>query len=390
MAIPFSTFNLRLSPSGPLIEGTDDGDVIVWDAATGQWRTGTGGITEYDHLISSRADLVAVVAPVGGVFTLPAGSYFLKADVALDAGESILIDDNVLFAGGGREYTLQGGDPATPCIVVDGGNLKMQNLSIMGPSSTTIDALSLVDGSIRAHNCDISSGVGPTAFQQTGGTAQFWGCDFAGATETCALQAGLFHAVGCRFFGGVSNGGIDVSGASELDVTLVDCLVEGGASGGAAVNLDNVNVDFYSAMCIFDQPAAAANVFNVAAASSVQMVGGLVVNTNATPADGIVFAGNVQGGVQLIGVSAENLDAFVIRNSGTQRRVVVNGCDTASDVAVGVDWATASIPTNGLLELGNQFDTTTPFTNHASTDARVNRKANTLQSGLSTETAIVP
>ena len=81
---------------------------------------------------------------------------------------------------------------------------------------------------------------------------------------------------------------------------------------------------------------------------------------------------------------------MIVRTGGTQNRVSIVACSSAANVAVGVDWAAANIPTNGLLITGCQFNTGTPFQNFNETDSRVNRKCNSFAATLSSETPIVP
>jgi len=99
----------------------------------------------------------------------------------------------------------------------------------------------------------------------------------------------------------------------------------------------------------------------------------------------------MQGGVQVIGLHGHALDDLVVASVNFDcRRAVIMGCDTATDVTVGIDWQ-APVPTNGgLLIVGNNFDTTTPLQGITAATANVNLKACSDRNGLMTETAIVP
>jgi hypothetical protein len=82
-------------------------------------------------------------------------------------------------------------------------------------------------------------------------------------------------------------------------------------------------------------------------------------------------------------------DSFVKRTAGTVNRATIMG-NTVAVTAVGLSWASASIPTLGLLIVGNTLNVTTPFSGFTRGDARVNSKANLGSSGLLSETALVP
>lgn len=406
MPIPFPDFDMRLPPMGPTFEGVNDGDTFVWNATTKKWNIGPGGgagVTEFDFLISTRADLVAAVgAPVGGEFLLVDGSYFFKEEVDLDDGERVAADGvDVFIMGGGREGVLDRGwngnfaSSEAAFVVRNGANVTLYNLRIGAVQIARHGILVEDTSDIEFFDCDIptSTGGSQPALEMTGtgtlrATRTFFGGALAAVEITGAVRVNMTD---CECVAGLGGDGLNVTlGAVDADMHFRGCRFGGSAPGGQAVQLDAAQLDVFFIDCEFDGPQPAQPVCVIDALSSIQVVGGFMFNSSGTPGDGWSIDGNIAGGAQFLGQQAEELDDFIIRTAGTQNRVVVADCDTAADVATGVDWATASIPTNGLLEHGNQFNTLTPFQNHASTDARVNRKCNSLQGGLSTETAIVP
>lgn len=56
-------FQLRTGSSGPFIKGTEDGQVLVWNATTGLWDLGTGGGEGSDPLIVRAEHTMPSVAP---------------------------------------------------------------------------------------------------------------------------------------------------------------------------------------------------------------------------------------------------------------------------------------------------------------------------------------
>lgn len=143
-----------------------------------------------------------------------------------------------------------------------------------------------------------------------------------------------------------------------------------------------------------------------------------LINYDAESVDDAVSVDSTHGGVQwlggrcanltrglrvqadcesivLQGLTAVNLVHFVTRIAGTVNRANVNG-NTVANINTGlggaaINWASASIPTGGLVVVGNNFNV--PFANVFSgfdhTTGRVNSKANSRDTALMSETPFI-
>lgn len=347
--------------------------------------------TEYDHLISSRADLVAVVAPAAGEFVLPAGSYFLKADVTLNAGEYLVVDNaDVLWAGGGEQYQLTSGDP--DCMVVrNGGKLILMNTQLRANNAAGAFCLSVSgDNSVvRSSMCNFNgSGAVTQGVSLKSGAVYLSECIVSGGID---VTGGSFNACQTEFLARSSGHTVKASGSVDSRMALESCKIDGGASG-APVHLNNPLHDCFFSTCAYEATADTYPCVWIEEASSVQIIGGRMVSSAPSKDDGVRFDGDMLGAAQILGVSGQTLDDFVKYQSGTQSRVIVSGCETAGDVFTGIDWPTANIPTMGLVETDNAFNQGPglDFVNHNANDARVMRRANLFSGGLASETSLVP
>lgn len=389
--------SLRLSPSGAELVGENAGDILTWDPTVRKWKSGpnTGAITEFDHIITDRLSLVAAVgSPVAGEFTLPSGSYFFKEPLDLDPGEFLAVaqDARVLIMGGGANKEVQGGTGATAATLVarTGCALDLISLALAAPTAGQPAFVSEGTAETRAQSC-LFRGIASTTCAEQRGTGNFSAtqCVFSGGQSGGFEQNdGSVTLTACRLDGGASNG-FRMVGASVMNAILTACQISGNGASAAGL-MNGANTDLSAVNCFWSVDNDGTHCFQILQASSVNIRGGEIFSTAGTPGDGVSVEGNVTGGIQLSGIAFANLDDAITRMAGTQNRVTIMGCDSAADVAVGVDWATANIPTNGLLAVGNQWNTLTPLQNFTAADARVNWKANSLFGGLSTETAIVP
>lgn len=106
----------RQGPSGPVLKGTADGQLMFWDDINQKWNTASpapddgqspvwdSGLREWTYAgtaayttIASASDFPAAVA---GVITLPAGSYMVTANVNLGTDKIVIADNaRVLIQG---------------------------------------------------------------------------------------------------------------------------------------------------------------------------------------------------------------------------------------------------------------------------------------------------
>ena len=402
----------RIPPSGALFLGTTAGQVPVWNGS--EWlpqAQSSGGQELYDYVLTSRADLVAVVAPVGDVFELPSGSYAVTESFALDADESLNVanGESVFMTCFGS--AVLSGDPTNGAAVLvnveagarlelvsanltcggttnecieSAGDLRISGGIIRGGSNST-EALSLTGGECIACGVEFRAGASSSVFLMGGGIARFIGCLFEGGQAfACLMSAGELHMASCQLVGGTS-AALQLDSVNTMRAVLQDCYLTSGTTNavvvtdGAAAYLEMVN-------CNVAADAANAHCVRPAAARSVSIIGGVLQSLNVTPGDGVQVAGAMVD-LSLIGVRGENIDDLVQRVAGTVLNCNVIGCYTNS---AGINWAAANIPSNGLVIVGCNFGAANPFTGFTASDARVNIKACTRNNGLLSETAIVP
>jgi hypothetical protein len=547
---------LRLSPSGPDIKAPNVGDVLIWNGT--EWLAGPqagggvlagdangplaanevsslspavggvnialddftsdatevrllvrapaggpitsvlastlGFVTEFDFILSTRADLIAVPGVgAGPVFTLPSGSYAIKAAFALDPGESMQVGNgvDVLMMGLGGTKVITGTPGAGPLLdVAAGGSALLYSMNLTNGSNGGVacENSGTIGSMLCRFTCSTTGGVGgrnngggvwqDSASQWLGGTGV--GFDQAGGFFECSqglMQSGLDAGLdvggataeanlsGCRIIstGGVSVG-LLVDGASCV-VRLTNCDVVGDgngmthtagtiigtgctvtAGGGAGIALattggagrwtnsnfvpvagncvsatgagayqhrftscdffstaasavlwNAANADLLCYSCQWDNQEAEGDCLTIQAASTIQLVGGRMSTNAASRGNGLRIEGNIAGGLQVSDIHAENIstndgsgEGFISYGSGTVRRCVVSGCDTATSVSTAINWPAASMPTLGLSIFNNAWDDPTPHNGFTSASARVNSKGNLFQTGLLTETAIVP
>lgn len=384
----------RYAPSGPLVEllASIIGNTSMVPGNTVEDALnnllGATGTSAWDVIVEDLSDLPA---PVAGFIDLPDGSYAFKnpinvgADVLrVPAGGSVLLKG----MGGFSEKVITG---AGAQVLRVEGSARLETLNL---AATAGDALS-IDGAVEAMLCQYSAvGADRAVFLETGlyrdSLSRITGGDLGGLV----IADGEANLSQCRMLGGLLHA-LEVQGATTSNVELSACFLQSSDADTMLINATvcDLMVQDTEIVCLL----ANGNCIHVTLGSSLQFIGGLWRTDPAARGSGLNLDGNVTGGVQLLGVSGEAIssgdvsgEAFLVYTSGTIRRATVMGCTTATDVQTAINWPAASIPTNGLLVVGNAWDDPTPYVGFAPTDARVNCKANSFQSGLMTETAIVP
>lgn len=363
-------------------------------AGTGRWiRQGPPGVlrnppkfevpsdTSYDYTISNRQDLVNIVPPVNGVFELPEGTYKICGNVTL-------LDDEYLHVGNNRDVLFVGYPgvtitaPSERVVLVSSGTFQNDGVNLQ---QLTIGeaVLEITAGTVLLTACNLSGGnvfsvemsggafsahmsrfFGAAGVVFTGGTARFEQCFVAG-TEAAVLTCSGATVLKCaqthfqRFTGDAPN----ISLLGTVRASFEDCQVETNSDTAAPMVFLQEGADL-----IFEGGTLRGNVAQNGVGFQL-----------ATTADAV-----------LRDVFFEQLDTCVLDSAAeTLNRCVLDVLQGSDTVTIGVDWAAARVPTNGLIETALAFNTATPFANHTETDARVNRKMPLSSSGLEAETPIV-
>lgn len=366
---------LRQGPSGPIIRGENIGDVLIWDG-TG-WVPGAGGQTAWDHIVEELADLPA---PVAGVITLTDGSWAFKGSV--DVGPNVVrvpSGTTVLLKGMGGfgEKVLSGDD--TRVLLLE-GSAYIETLDIDAPAGAAVELTT--NASLTTRSCHFtgdSQGVTMSA-----GLWRDTLSRITGGAEAMVFTGGALNLSQTRFLAG-TEAALAASGPDVTEVFMQGCTLN--ASSVNTVRWDCPSGFFHAVDTEFVCGDPTSPCFLSLVALGLQFAGGLF---DGAGGQGLLIDGNITRMLQLLGVQGFDLASFLEYSSGTVRQATVQGCATFSDVAVGVTWAAANIPTNGLSLVGNTFDTATPLSGFAATDARVNSKANVAAGALMAETAIVP
>lgn len=371
---------LRTSPSGPLLRGNNIGDVLVWQGEPNGWVPGVGGESAWDHIVTGLADLPT---PVAGVITLTDGSWAFKASVDIGAnvvhvpaGTTVLLKG----MGGFGEKVLSGSD--TRVLLIE-GSAYIETLTVEADNGGGGAAVELANVAfLQSQSCRF---LGDT--QGVTMSAGLWRDSLSrvtGGTEAMVMTGGTLNFSQTRLLAG-TEAALSASGPDVLEVFLQGCNLN--ASSTSTVRWDCPSGFFYAMDTELICGDATSACFLNLVALGLQFVGGVFDGAGGI---GLLIDGNITRMLQLSGVQGFDLASFVEHSSGTVRQATMQGCATFSDVAVGVTWAAADIPTNGLALVGCNFDTATPLSGFTEADARVNLKACTLGGALMPETPIVP
>lgn len=398
---------IRLSPSGPPVLGSADGDLLVWNSITLQWDVASASslfATEFDYLLTTRQDLVDVVAPVGGDFLLPGGSYFCRRRIVLQPGERIVIDNTDVFMMGGgipqgRGITAEYADAAPNIEVINGGTLTAYQVYfglvsvgrqgvLVGPGSKLV----AIDSSFPTS----SSGAPGLSVE---GTATLYRCDLGDGVQPVSVTGtGILRMVDCDLRCGSAGAPcLSVAATAASRVDLIRCYLRMTAAGtDPLVTVDSVaatQVFLVSRDCRYfrapEQTALIRLTSSGGGGPTLYCRGDRFFSASDGIAIGVDVAGEVTD-VILDGCEWYYVTTALVRSGGGANAVQFTGNRLSTTCSTGVDWATASLPTVGLIETGNQFGAgVTPFANHTVADAAVMRRANFVGAVPQGETAIV-
>lgn len=376
---------INRSPSGPFFRGTEDGQVPVWNASVGEWQASfSSGV---DYVISSRADLLAVVAPVSGAFNLPVGAYFIKQDITLNDGE-YLVASNIEFVS--NDKTVSGNPPASFGLFNSNSFPKLRSVNFISNNAQPAIRLS---GSTLVINGGFAISILGNAVEITA-NAILKAFDFQmyGAGSAIDMVAGRAYLVTCL----LNSGSSSISGAcirmtnsvNSKRIYAVNCDF---SCFGSAVCLDiNSSTGSTSLVnCLITVGGAGIAPVVLTLARNLTLNGCAFTHQGGGSPVGVRINGAVDS-IILDGNTFESY-AYACRHSaGVVDRATFLANDMNNISAGLIDWAAANIPTNGLLIMGNQVDGANFFTGFTQSSARVNAKANSRAGALVSETAIVP
>jgi hypothetical protein len=387
-------------PINSLIDDPIEFRVLVRDPAGGGIRTALQSelLTEFDHILRSRADLiVAVGPPVAGVFTLTPGSYFVKTAFALAANEGMAINGgNVFIQGGGSGKTITGGSAVVPLLNVLAGTCQLLTIGLVGAVANT--TVWRCGGDVStATQCvflNAASTTNPTVESVGASRMSLVSCRIEcpglGFRHGAAGQRATF--VTCRIITDLGTCVSHLSANGWLQIS--DSVVRHtGAAATGPVFLQNAAT---STLQVLDTEVASGNAAQpcllVSSAGSVNVTGGEWQTSSAVASNGITVAGAVTRGLTVDDVDVLNCAVWVNYSSGLVAAARISRCIGHTGVTTCSNWQVANIPTRGLVELANSWNAATAsvFTNHQQNDARVNRRSNHSSTAPMSETGIVP
>lgn len=386
-----------------LPDGTAVGDILQWDGT--QWILVAGGgnvgdvltfdgtfwtaaaptgQTAWDNIVTSLADLPPDVA---GERTLTSGSWAFKNAVDI-AGSELVVPAgvNVLLKGMGFK-TLTGSGASVLRVE---GQAVIESMQYAGTAAIGLH----VNGGNAAVESSryINDGVGVRVDSGVLFDSRSRSTPGVAGSHAAVIAGGEVNLSQCRY--SAPNGdGMQITAPAAL-AELTNCFVE--SAGAVGLRLNSTDTEFFSTDCIYQALGADADAILVEAGSTLNFKGGLWMTNPAARGSGLAIAGNIGGGLQVIGVHGQEIstgdasgEAFVVWRAGVVRRATIADCNTATSVNTAINWPAANIPTLGLSIVGNLWDDPSPYVGFDHTTARVNAKANVDQGGLMQETPIV-
>jgi hypothetical protein len=335
-------YKLRTGNAGKVVEGTANGQALLWNEALRGWEAGdvtTAGV----YVFETYADIEAAFPAVAGVHTLDETAvYEVAGNIDLDGSRIVISAQGALLVG--APFVAIISDVAGPVVHITGTGTKVQGLTIWNNGDTASDdrcALEVSTPNVQLNGTRaITAGNCPTILvTNAAATLLAIGChvECAGGTTRAGVrvEAGVFRAIGCERVGPAPF--VAAFGASVAGIYLDACYASatGAASDNFAYLSGTALQEFIATNCRFGDNDIAA----------VRYVAGSV------------------GYASIVGCTAE----------GT----------------AGIDWLAANIPSGGLAVVACQLNCTNPFVNFDEADARVNVKACSGPSALLSETAIV-
>ncbi len=362
-------------------------DVLTWDGSIWAPAAAAGGVSAWDTVVQVKADLPA---PVGGIIDLTSGSFAFKNAISLGSDRiRVAAGQSVLLKGMGATKILSGSGSSIIEVLGDAIIETLVTLASSGPA-VVLGA----GGRLRAVSCVWESNTDP-GLQQTGGQLDDTLSGYDGGTHAYQITGGESHLEGCNLTAGNMQAVNGSGSLGTLGVTLNGCRLLANTATTVVWNVTNADLSLIDTNVRCEQ--ANGTCIEILAASGLAFIGGKWSTDFNSRGDGLVINGNITGGLQIVGVSGDDIsssdisgEAFVRYTSGTVRRATMTDCNTTTTVSTSINWPSANIPTLGLSIVGCMWDDPTPYAGFTELDARVNVKANMDQGGQMSETPIVP
>lgn len=326
---------LRIPASGPFIEGANPGDVLIWDGT--EWNPGPvapAANSCVDFEINSLADFPE---PVGGVITLESGAYCI--------GGAVDLEGNRLVLPAGAEATFSGGSITSD--VAGAAVLELQPLSVFSASGLSLENTSGAASGESALHCDVSDG-------------QYIYLDRCFIVQNSTVGQSVLHTGGRLVLSRTriksTNNGIDCGAGADGKTLLYGSRISN--CGNAAINVS-------------------------AAHAGIIWVGGTMSNFTK----GILINADLDG-LNVVAVEGNNFADWLEWVAGAVLTVQIANVRLFS-FNQGIIWPAANFPTRVMSVLASHFEQT-PFVGFTAASARAVVRSCSSNTGLITETAIVP
>ncbi|MCH9730989.1 MAG: hypothetical protein K0U84_15145 [Actinomycetia bacterium] len=392
--VPLGDFTSDPAEIRPVVRASAGGDIETVSLAT---LAAALPATEsaFDYIITSRADLAAVVAPVGDAFNLPSGSYAIKDNLTLNANEYLVFPaaNEILWMGmgPGKKVTSSGLTGQALLEIEAGAIVDMLTCTFEGNDTDVATAQNA--GTLRMTGCRFDGGSGDGFQNQSTGETYAVNCVFVAPTasfDAYQNQGGDTRLIACELDSPTQGNAFRDETSNDGVAYLTTCKLF--ADGGSpTVRLTNTDLDIWLTDCQIRNNDDNDGI-QVGDLSSLSVVGGEIRNTGTvTNADGIQFENGGVSGVNISGVFFQNWEECIIKTgTGDVNRATISNCDMVG-ASVGIQWSSGDIPPDGLLILGVRFNNVSTQTggfNENTSD--VNMKCNSANGGLLAETSIVP
>lgn len=328
----------------------------------------------FDHVVRSLADLPT---PSAGAINLTAGSWCFAAPINLGANK-LVVPNGVYVYLQGSGYATQVTATGT-VLQVDGECLVT---AFAAQTSTSIALQVNATGRVASQLSYWFAALDAVAVRNAG----LW----EGQNETIVGQVQVYDTT-CMQQSAISTSTIPAIQLNGGEVMVSQSMLNANGAAPSLVELNSTsgicqltNVDLY-------MPSPTASLVNVTGGVSLlQVIGGYWHGSNSSNGNGLLITGPASQ-LQLSMVTIRNLSTGVRYTSGSVTSMLFDMCNCAqSNGFVGVNWPAASIPGHSMLLVGNSWYVATPISGFTAATANVNLKACAGNTGLLSETPIVP
>lgn len=355
-----------MAPPKGLTMGLIEGKFITGRVASTGLRK-TLQYEAFDYIIATREDLERITTPVGGVFTLPSGSYAFIAPVQFDDNDQLDINTAVY---------LQGMTEGDGIICNSTGVLlnigAAASLDMVGMTANNTNAVSgsvaASQSTVRAERCTLNSqSTGAETIEITSGTWNGLNNTYSSPNFRAADHiAGDWTEIGSSFSAPttcINNG----SGAGVLSFT--DCSVTAGQNG---FRLRGARAEFIN--CLISCTGDGNSGLQMLGCSELVVIGGrFTASAAGSGISGIHYVSGGNVGSQLVGCTFDTVDIGVRHTdaAGAYGSFTANGVRMATSVTVGISWQNGDFPDSGMALVGCAILGATPFQNFTNADANI-------------------